>query len=105
MEGVLNYEKIKNDAQYFYSNVHYVFCPAFNQKIQFTAEGFNHIVFKRQRLERDRSSQILRFKLLFLAVKLLKISTTFQEFEETIKEFQVMSYKKRFLKNKPVRYW
>lgn len=48
---------------------------------------------------------MLRFKLLPLAVKLIRLATTYQEFEETIKEFEVKSYKKRMWRAKPVRYW
>lgn len=105
MEDLSNYQKLKEDAQKFYGGIGSVFSPAFNQKINFTAEGFNHIVFKHARSERERPSQILRFKLLPLALKLIKTSTTYQEFEETIKEFKVKSYKKKIKKSMPVIYW
>ncbi|MEK9134766.1 MAG: hypothetical protein AAB451_00445 [Patescibacteria group bacterium] len=105
MDDLSNYSKLKEDTQKFYSSTGSVFSPAFNQKIYFTSEGFNHIVFKNARSERERSSQILRFKLLPLAIKLVKISTTYQEFEETIKEFDVKSYKKRIKKSLSVNYW
>ena len=105
MDDLSNYDKLKEDAQKFYNSIGSVFSPAFNQKIYFNSEGFNHIIFKNARSERERPSQILRFKLLPLALKLLKISTTYQEFEETIKEFNVKSYKKKIKKSKPVNYW
>ncbi len=105
MEDLSNYEKLKEDAQNFYNNVHIVFSPIFNQNVYFNSEGFNHIIFKGSRSEREKSSQILRFKLLHLAIKLVKLSTTHQEFEETLKEFEVKSHKKRIKKSKPVRYW
>ncbi|MCX6723615.1 MAG: hypothetical protein NT155_00380 [Candidatus Staskawiczbacteria bacterium] len=105
MEDVSNYQKLRNDAQSFYNSIGKIYSPAFNQEIYFTSEGFNHIVFKGSRTERERPSQILRFKLLPLAVKLAKLSTTYQEFEETIKEFDVKSFKKRIRKSKVVKYW
>ena len=105
MDDLSNYEKLREDTQGFYGSIGSVFSPAFNQKVYFTAEGFNHIVFKGARSEREKSSQILRFKLLPLALKLVKISTTYQEFEETIKEFEIKSYKKKVRKSKPVNYW
>lgn len=105
MEDLSNYEKLKEDSMKFYNAVGKVFSPAFNQEIHFNAEGFNHIIFKGSRSEREKPSQVLRFKLLALAVKLVKISTTHQEFEETLKEFEVKSYKKKVKKTKPVRYW
>ncbi|MEK7574298.1 MAG: hypothetical protein AAB514_02070 [Patescibacteria group bacterium] len=105
MEDISNYEKLKEDAQKFYNEIGNVFSPAFKQSIHFNSEGFNHIIFKSPRTERERSSQILRFKLLPLVVKLLKESTTYQEFEETLKEFEVKSYKKKIKKSEPVKYW
>ena len=105
MEDLSNYEKLRGDAQKFYSGIGKIFSPAFNQDVYFNAEGFNHIIFKGARSERERPSQVLRFKLLPLAAKLVKTSTTYQEFEETLKEFEVKSFKKRVKKSKPVQYW
>jgi len=105
MEDVSNYEKLREDAQKFYSSMRPVHSPALGEYVHFTAEGFNHILFKGSRSERERSSQILRFKLLPKAAKLIEISTTYQEYEETLKEFEVKSHKKRIRKSKPVKYW
>lgn len=105
MEDLSNYEKLKENAQKFYKEIGSIFSPAFNEKIHFNAEGFNHIVFKNARSEREKPSQILRFKFLPLAVKLLKLSTTYQEFEESIGEFEVKSFKKKIKKTKLIKYW
>lgn len=105
MEDVSNYQKLREDAQKFYSGIGAIRSPALNEPVHFTAEGFNHIIFKGSRSEREKSSQILRFKLLPLAAKLVGLSTTHQEFEETIKEFEVKKYKKQIRQSKRVRYW
>ena len=105
MEDVSNYEKLKENAQNFYSQIGSVFSPAFKEKVYFTSEGFNHIIFKSSRTEREKSSQILRFELLPLAIRLLRESTTYQEFEETIKEVEVKIFKQKVKKTKPVKYW
>ena len=105
MEDLSNYHKLREDAQKFYHSIGRVMSPALHQHIHFTAEGFNHLIFKGSRSERERPSQILRFNLLPLAVKLVGLSTTYQEFEESIKEFDVKSHKKRVRQSKPVRYW
>jgi len=105
MDDISNYNKLKQDAQKFYNGIGSTFSPAFREKIHFNSEAFNHIVFKSPRTEREKTSQILRFKLLPLAVKLIKESTTYQEFEETLKEFEVKSYKKKSKKSMPVKYW
>jgi hypothetical protein len=105
MEDSSNYLKLKEDASNFYAGIRKVFSPGLEEEIYFTSEGFNHIIFNNPRSERERSSQILRFKLLPLAKKLIESSTTYQEYEETIKEFEVKIRKKRARKTKPVRYW
>ena len=105
MEDLSNYEKLREDALKLYNGIGKTASPALKQDVYFNAEGFNHIIFKKARTERERSSQILRFKLLPLAVKLLKISTTYQEFEETIKEVEVKIFKQKVKKTKPVKYW
>ena len=105
MEDLSNYEKLRDDAQQFYTSTRPVQSPVLGEFVHFTAEGFNHILFKGSRSERERPSQILRFKLLPKAIKLIGLSTTFQEYEETIKEFDIKSYKKKVRKSKPVKYW
>lgn len=105
MEDISNYQKIREDALNYYKGIGSVFSPVLNEKVYFNAEGFNHIIFKGSHSERDKSSQILRFKLLPLAQKLIKISTTYQEFEETIKEFDGKKNKKRVKISKSVIYW
>lgn len=105
MEDVSNYEKLREDAQKFYISMRPIQSLALGEYVYFTAEGFNHLIFKGPRSERERPSQILRFKLLPKAIKLIKLSTTFQEYEETLKDFEVKSYKKKIRKSKPVKYW
>ena len=77
----------------------------FKEKVIFPADGFNHIIFKKPRIEREKSAQLLRFKILYLAKELINISTTYQEFEELIKEFPVKKYNKKTKENKIVKYW
>ena len=105
MEDLSNYDKLCKDAQKLYSTTSQIMSPALNELVYFNAEGFNHIIFKGARSERERPSQILRFKLLPRAIKLIRYATTYQEYEETIKQFTVKSHKKKMLKPKPVRYW
>ena len=92
MDEYSGYETLKQNAQNYYSGVCAISSPAFHESVRFTAEGFNHIIFKSGG-ERDRPSQILRFKLIPLAIKLIGLSTTYQEYEETIKEFIIKTKK------------
>jgi hypothetical protein len=105
MEDISNYDKLREDAQKLYNSTKPVFSLVLNEYVYFNAEGFNHIIFKGSRTERERSSQMARFKLLPRAIKLIALSTTYQEYEETLKEFEVKSYKKKVRKTKPVKYW
>jgi hypothetical protein len=105
MEKAVDYEKLKECAQINYSRIGKLFSPALNRDVYFNAEGFNHIIFKSSRRERERSSQILRFKLLPLAEKLVKISTTYQEFEEIYKELEIRRYKRKERSARLIKYW
>lgn len=105
MEDLSNYEKLKETAQSMYNSTRPILCPALNENVYFNAEGFNHIIFKGSHREREKPSQMMRFKLLHRAVKLIGLSTTYQEYEETLKEFEVKSFKHKLTKTKPVRYW
>lgn len=105
MNDLSNYEKLKKDSQDFYGSIGRIFSPALETEISFSSEGFNHIIFKKTRSERERSSQILRFKLLPLAIKLVKKSTTYQEYEETISTISTKKYKKKTFITRPIKYW
>ncbi len=105
MEDLSNYDQLKNDTQSLYASTPPAHSPALGEYVHFTAEGFNHIVFKGSRREREHSSQILRFKLLPRAIDLAGYANTYQEYEETIKQFEVKHHKKRVLKTKSVKYW
>ena len=105
MEDISNYENLREDTRKLYDEARLIHSPALDDRVSFTAEGFNHIIFKAARRERERSSQVMRFKLLPRAIRLVAHANTFQEFEETIKEFEVKARKKRHKKSKPVRYW
>jgi hypothetical protein len=105
MDDLSNYDKLKADSQAFFASLKPVHSPALNEVVFFNAEGFNHIVFKSSRHERERISQIMRFKLLPRAVELVSLSTTYQEYEETLKEFLVKERKAKVKKSKKVQYW
>jgi hypothetical protein len=105
MEDLSNYQKLRSDALAYYNTIGSVFSPAFNTKVIFPAEGFNHIIFTNPRSERERPSQIARFKLLPLAKKLVEISTTYQEIEESIQEFTIKKHKKKIKASRLVKYW
>ncbi len=105
MDDLLNYEKLKADSHTFYVLQKPVFSPVMNELVYFNAEGFNHIIFKNSRHERDRASQVMRFKLLPRVIELVALSTTHQEYEEMLKEFVVKERKSKVVKAKRIQYW
>lgn len=82
-----------------------MYCPALDEKVHFTAEGFNHLVFSRKKVQRDHSVQVARFRLLESAIRLIGLTSTHQEFEETNKSMEVKWQKKRMIRSVPIRYW
>jgi hypothetical protein len=100
-----NYEKIREDAQKLYNDFIDVLCPALNTSVSFSSHGFNHLIYRKGRSERDRTSQIMRFKLLVRAYELIALTTTFQEYEDSLKEFRIKRYKKKIETTKQVQYW
>lgn len=100
-----NYQKQKEEALLFYNSLNSIYSPVFKEKVIFSTNGFNHIIYKKSHSEREKSSQSLRFELLPLASKLIEITTTYQEYEEFFREFIIKKHKKRIKENKLVKYW
>lgn len=105
MDNHSQYEKSRSDAHAYLLSHKPIHSPVLNEYIHFTAEGFNHILYKGSRHERDRESQQMRFKLLTRATKLIAISTTYQEYEERMKECVVKVKKTKVKKTKRIQYW
>jgi hypothetical protein len=105
MDDVSNNEKLREDTRLWFQTLKPIYSPALEQTVHFNSEGFEHIIYKRARAERDKNSQVMRFKLLPRAVKLIELATTYQEYEETLKQFEIKRRKKRVQETKAVRYW
>jgi hypothetical protein len=83
-ERVKDYVQIREEALELYSTFVDIDSVAIGQKISFTSEGFNHLVYSAPKKERDKRPQILRFDMLKKAQFILETSTTFQEYDEEI---------------------
>ena len=99
------YEKIRQDTSVWYKKLQPINAPSLDQLVHFTAEAFEHTKYKRARAERDRSSQIMRLKMLPRAITLIGLSTTIQEYEEISKVVSVKRKKKRVQESKQIQYW
>jgi len=106
MQDISNYEKIKEDAQNFYKQIGRVRCPALNNEyVFFASEGFNHLIYKGGRSERNKAEQIMKFKLLPKAKLIIETSTTFQEYDESLKSIIRKMRKRTITDTAIVKYW
>jgi hypothetical protein len=106
MTDISQYIPYREDAERLYQKVGKIPCPAFeNDLVYFSAEGFNHLVYKDSRTERLKQDQITKFKQLDRAVELVRLTTTYQEYEERLLDVWVKRHKKRAQETKLVRYW
>ena len=99
------YTDIRESAQKLYNSFSKVFCPALGQYVHFTSNGFNHLIYKNAKKERDKKTQILRFDMLKRAQFILDRSTTFQEIEENMEYRTVNRQGKIVSLNLVVKSW
>lgn len=100
-----NYLTVREQTRKLYGSFGCVKCSALEgQSIFFTSEGFNHLLYKNKR-ERNKKDQFMRFKVLDLAKKILDITTTYQEYEEIIQKILVKVKKHKEYQSVLVKYW
>lgn len=100
------YEKERTKGEVLYTTLKPVKCKAIEgEMVHFTSEGFNHIVYKRKKKERGKGDQVMRFRCLDLARKILECTTTLQEKDLQHVETVVKTKKKRHKVMRPVRFW
>jgi len=105
-ERVKEYAEIKKKVAELYATFGSVLCPALgDQRIYFTSEGFNHLVYKAPKKPRDERVQILRFDMLEKAKFILESSTTYQEYDEIIVNKKVNRRRKWIDRNVVIRCW
>ena len=106
MQDISNYDKLREDADNFYKKARTIRCPALNyEPVHFTAEGFNHLLYKSSRRERSKNDQITKFKLLAKAKTIIEISATYQEYDESLTTIWKKKFKKTVEETTTVRYW
>lgn len=82
-DKVAQYTEIRAQFDAIYKSFRPVKCPALKDKeVHFTAEGFNHLVYRIPKQERNKRVQIMRFELLEKAYELLSKTTLIQEYEQ-----------------------
>lgn len=106
MQDISNYDKLREDAHNFYSKLGAIRSPALNNElVHFTAEGFNHLIYKGKRRGRTKNDQITKFKLLPRAKTVIEASTTYQEYDEGLTTIRKKRFKRVSNETVTVRYW
>src|ERR1700680_3305351 len=77
------FDSVRKNAEITYKSIGSIFCPYFQEKVHFNAEGLGHIKFKAWNKARSQRDQFMRLKLIRLAPEILKASRTLQGIWET----------------------
>ena len=77
------FEERKEKARALYSAERAIYCPYFETRVVLNSDGFHHLQFSARR-ERPKREQLLKFRLLPLALQVLRRSGTVQERRETL---------------------
>ena len=79
------FRMVKEKGEACYKSLPEVYCPYLKEEVSFTAQGLEHLKFKRRDKARPEKDQYMRFKLLHLVPEILKSSHTLQGILETKK--------------------
>lgn len=93
----------KEKARSIYDAQKSIYNPYLQNEVIFNSDGFHHLQFSARR-ERDKNEQLLKFRLLPLAILVIKKSGTLQEYR---KGFIIVGKKAKngLARTKEVEYW
>ena len=74
------FETLKNKVNADYKNIGTIYCPVLKLDIIFNANGFHHLRYDNNRLERSKVVQFNKFRFFHDDVNCVGISTTIQEY-------------------------
>lgn len=72
------FEEARTRGESIYSANKEIFCPYFQEKIFFNSKGLEHLKFRRHGKARSHHDQYMRFKVLYLAPKIIGMTRTLQ---------------------------
>lgn len=76
------FNNIKSEGEIFYKSIGDIYCPFFAEKVSFNSRGLEHLKFKSRNHSRALTDQVMRFKLLKIAVEIIKVTKTVQGISE-----------------------
>ena len=99
-------EKLIADSKEIYDKVGSIACPGLDHaKVHFTSDGFHHLIYTTTRRERPEKEQAAKLRFLAEAIELIKLSTTYQEYEERRLRVPFKRHGKTVTDWADVRYW
>ena len=99
------FRMVKEKGEACYKSLPEVHCPYLKENVSFTAQGLEHLKFKRRDKARPEKDQYMRFKLLHLVPEILKSSHTLQGILETKKFERIRVHNRTDTIMKPVTYY
>lgn len=94
----------KEKAKTLYAKEREIYCPYFKEKIILNSDGFHHLQFSARR-ERNKSEQLLKFRLLPYALNVIRHSGTVQEYRRMLTPIGKPSSRDGAVSMKEVEYW
>ena len=98
------FKKIKEKAQAAYSAQKGIYSPYFKTTVVLNSDGFHHLQFSARR-ERNKSEQLLKLRLLPLALEIIRKSGTIQEYRKLLTPIGKKSVRDGSVPMKEVEYW
>ena len=102
-----NFEELKKRVKAYYDSIGEIHCPYFQGTVKLTSDGFSHLVAKgtQKKKERSQAEQSMRLRLVKWAVRILRVTTTVQEFEINHAFIESLHHNRVEHILKPVKYW
>ncbi len=94
----------KEKAKTVYDAQREVYCPYFKTPVVLNSDGFHHLQFSGRR-ERTKLEQLVKFRLLPLALQVIRNSGTVQEFRKLLAPVGKTSKHDGSVQMKEVEYW
>lgn len=84
----MNIYRLRKNQKTYYQNIHSVFCPILNERVYFTTNGFNHLIYKKNHKARRISEQYLKLSYLKYATKVLGNCTEISDTRQISREIK-----------------
>ena len=98
------FNKAKEKAQTIFTARREIRCPYFQQNIVLNSDGFHHLQFSAER-ERDKKEQLFKFRLLPLALEIIRKTGTIQEYRKGLVAIGSRYARDGMVKMKQAEYW